>query len=101
MEKIEIELGAWESTLMPIYTANVDVELAERLLYNTMLNYYDEQEIIKYLTTEEKDYRWGKFMDRMCEEEEKIVIECGGVYYDDMTDEEYNAICGFNPNGNC
>jgi hypothetical protein len=37
----------------------------------------------------------------MCEEEEKIVIECGGVYYDDMTDEEYNAICGFNPNGNC
>lgn len=92
MERIEIELGAWESAPMPIYTAKVDVELAERLLYGTMLNYYDEQEIIKYLTTEEKDYRWGKFMDRMCEEEEKIVIECGGIYYDDMTDEEYNAL---------
>jgi hypothetical protein len=51
MEKIEIELGAWESTLMPIYTANVDVELAERLLYNTMLNYYDEQEIITIYNT--------------------------------------------------
>ena len=95
MERIEIELGAWESAAMPIYTDKVDIDLAERLLLDAMLNYYDKQEIIKYLTMEEKDYRWGKFMDRMCEEEEKIIIECGGIYYDDMTDEEYNAICGF------
>lgn len=88
MDKIKIDLDAWEAASIPIYTANVDIELAEKLLYGTMLNYYDEQEIIKYLTTEEKDYRWGKFMDRMCEEEEKIVIECGGIYYEDMEDDD-------------
>lgn len=92
MNRIEIELGAWESAPCPIYTAKVDVELAERLLYTTMLNFYDAQDIEMYLNMVEKDYRWDKFIDRLCEEEEKIVIECGGIYYEDMTDEEYNAL---------
>lgn len=93
MDRIEIEVGAWESAALPIYTDNVDIELAEKWLYDTMLNYYDAQDIEKYLTTKENDYRRDKFMDRLCEEEEKIVIECGGIYYDDMTDEEYDFIC--------
>lgn len=89
MEKIEIELGAWESAPCPICTTNVDLDKAERLLYLSALSIYSKDQLEDYLTN--NDYRgsgwtreWEKFQEWLCAEEEAIIIECGGVYYEDM-----------------
>jgi hypothetical protein len=86
MDRIEIDLDAWESAACPICTANVDKDEAERLLYSTMAcTYYkySDEEIERFLNSEVDDYDKDKFMRRLCEEEEKIVLECGGKYYED------------------
>lgn len=98
-DRIKIELGMWESAPCPIYTGNITKEVlekAEKELYNIIV----------------EDYRWGKdeverllkgigdtneiedFKDAVCEEEEKLVMEYGGIYYEDMSDEEYEKITG-------
>jgi len=98
-DRIKIELGTWESAPCPIYTGNITKEVlekAEKELYDIMV----------------VDYRWGKedvnrllkgigetdeiedFKDAVFEEEEKLVMEYGGIYYEDMSDEEYEKITG-------
>lgn len=89
MERIEIELGMWESAPCPIYTANVDLEKAERLLYQSALTYCSKDQLEDYLTND--SYRgdgwtseWDNFQAWLCAEEEAIIMDCGGIYYEDM-----------------
>jgi hypothetical protein len=87
MDRIEIDLGAWEDSACPICTKDVRLEEAERSLYIAMTNQYykyTDEEIERYLNGEGDDWERDKFMCRLCEEEEKIVLECGGVYYEEI-----------------
>lgn len=45
MERIEIELGMWESAPCPIYTEKVDLDKAERLFYQSALNNYSKDQL--------------------------------------------------------
>ena len=97
MDRIEIELGMWEDAPCPIYTENVDLKRAEKLLYQSAVTEWGEKEVERLLTQDKPDEysrKWERFQEWLCAEEEAIVIECGGKYIEDMTDEEYNAICG-------
>ena len=94
---IKIELGAWENAPCPIYTDNItkeDLEKAERELYNIMCHYYrwnsdDVNRLLKGIgeTDEIEDFK-----DAVCKEEELLIMNYGGVYYEDMSEEEYNSI---------
>lgn len=94
MEKrIEIELEMWESAPAPIFTNGVNTDRAEKLLYQVMNEIYTEQEIETFLAGEGDDYWRNKFGSRLCEEEEKIVIECGGLYYEDIWSDKDCPVC--------
>lgn len=95
MEKIRIDLAMWESSISPIYTKNVNVELAEKRLLHSAIQSYGADVVEDYITNK-KEYdneKWTSeyehFCEWLCAEEEAIVIECGGKYYEDMTEEEY------------
>lgn len=99
MDRIEIELGMWETAPCPICTKYVDLDKAEKLLYQSVISNlrYTKEEIEDYLTND--DYRgdgwtqeWEDFQELVCAEEEAIIMNCGGIYYEDMTDEEYEKI---------
>jgi very-short-patch-repair endonuclease len=101
MEKIEIELGMWEMAPCAIYTGNIkdeDLEWAEKELYQIAItaHAYTKQMVDDYLNGKgilvDDQYERDRYLDFICEEEEKLVIEIGGIYYEDMTDEEYNEI---------
>lgn len=102
MDRIKIDLLDWESAACAIYTANVDLPTAEIELYSAMRNKwgYDDNDINKFLNTPEDDLNdeeynaREKFLSRLCETEELLVIHNGGIYYEDMSDEEYNRLCG-------
>ena len=91
---IKIELDAWESMPSPIYTGNItkdDLEKAERELYDIMCHYYrwnkeDVNRVLKGIgeTDEIEDFKGA-----VCKEEEVLIMNYGGVYYEDMSDEEY------------
>lgn len=40
MERIEIELGMWEMAPCPIWTDNVDLDTAEKMLYQSAVTEY-------------------------------------------------------------
>ena len=97
MVRIEIELGMWESAPCPIYTGRItdeDLNRAELELYQIMINSYayDEEMVTAFLNGEGDDFERDRFQDFLCEEEEKLVIEIGGKYYEDLTDEELSEI---------
>lgn len=94
MERIKIELDDWECACCAIYTANVDLETAEKQLYTQMrMKYgYDDNDINKYIKGRGNQRERERFLDRLCEEEETAVLENGGVYYEDMDDDEYEKI---------
>lgn len=102
MDRIKIDLLDWESAACAIYTANVDLPTAEIELYSAMrIKWgYDDNDINKFLNTPEDDLNdeeynaREKFLSRLCEEEELAVMRNGGIYYEDMSDEEYNRLCG-------
>ena len=86
MDRISIELATWESAIVPICTENVDLERAEKMLYEVMtkIRGYSDEEIKTYLSSEYGGREKDKFMSCLCAEEENIVCSCGGVYYEDM-----------------
>lgn len=93
-DRIEIELGMWESAPCPIYTGKItkdDLDKAERELYYIMCQYYrwNEEGVNRLLKGIGETDEINDFKDAVCEEEEKLVMHYGGVYYEDMTDEEY------------
>lgn len=94
---IKIELGAWESAPCPIYTDNItkdDLEKAERELYDIMCHYYrwNSDDVNRLLKGIGDSREIEEFKDAVCKEEETLVMNYGGVYYEDMSEEEYNAI---------
>jgi hypothetical protein len=99
MDRIKIDLLDWESAACAIYTANVDLATAEIELYSAMRAKwgYDDNDINNFLNNadnDDDDYdAREKFLSRLCEEEELAVMRNGGIYYEDMSDDEYNRIC--------
>lgn len=98
MDRIKIDLMDWESAACAIYTANVDLATAEIELYSAMRAKwgYDDNDINKFINNPDDNdddyYAREKFLSRLCEEEELAVMRNGGIYYEDMSDEEYNRI---------
>lgn len=96
MDRIKIDLMDWESAACAIYTANVDLATAEIELYSAMRAKwgYDDNDINKFINNpDDCDYNVReKFLSRLCEEEELAVMRNGGIYYEDMSDEEYNRV---------
>lgn len=100
MDKIEIEIGMWESAACPIYTGKITdekLEWAEHELYKRAVAITRNKQMVDDLLNGkgelvEDQHKRGKFIERLCEEEENLVMEIGGIYYEDMTDEEYEAI---------
>ena len=85
--KISIDLSAWEDSVCPICTDNVNLKKAETELFETMYKHYTEQEIEHYLKEMEKgnfNRDVNKFSMQLCELEEKAVLNNGGVYYEDI-----------------
>ena len=102
MERIEIELGMWESAPCPIYTENIkdnDLEWAEKELYQIAINShaYTKEMVDDFLNGKgilvEDQYERERYLDFICEEEEKLVIEIGGIYYEDMYDDKICPYC--------
>ena len=98
MDRIEIELGMWECAPCPICTDNVDLDKAEKMLYQSAVQNYGKDVVEDYMSNQE-DYKGEKwtthyehFMEWLCAEEEAIICECGGIYYEDMSDEEYQKV---------
>lgn len=91
---IKIELNAWESAPCPIYTGNItkdDLEKAERELYDVMCHYYrwNKEDVNRLLKGIGEPDEINDFKDAVCKEEEVLIMNYGGVYYEDMSDEEY------------
>ena len=86
MNKIPIQLEAWESAPSPICTKLVNLDAAEQLLYQIMtLDYgYSDDDIRRLSGSETQTDESDKWSERLCIEEEAVVIECGGVYYENM-----------------
>lgn len=94
---IKIDLDAWESASCPIYTGNItkdDLEKAERELYDIMCHYYrwNSDDVNRLLKGIGDSSEIDDFKDAVCAEEETLVMNYGGVYYEDMPDDEYAAI---------
>ena len=94
MAKIKIDLDAWENAPCPIYTKNVDLAFAEMALFNAMRMIwgYDIPSIKNFSKGIGEQRDIDLFNERLCQEEEECILEWGGVYYEDMTDEEFNKI---------
>ena len=91
---IKIELDAWESAPCPIYTGNItkeDLEKAERELYDVMCHYYrwNKEDVNRLLKGVGETDEINDFKDAVSKEEEVLIMNYGGVYYEDMSDEEY------------
>ena len=91
---IKIKLDAWESAPCPIYTGNItkdDLEKAERELYDIMCHYYrwDKEDVNRLLKGIGETDEINDFKDAVSKEEEVLIMNYGGVYYEDMTEEEY------------
>ena len=98
MDRIKIDLLDWESAACAIYTTNVDLATAEVELYSAMRTKwgYDDNDINNFLNNaDDNDDNYDareKFLSRLCEEEELAVMRNGGIYYEDMSEEEYNRV---------
>lgn len=94
MNRIRVDLESWESAPCPICTKNVDVDKAERLLYASAVQSYGKEVVEDYVSNWEDcvEDKWTTeyehFAEWLCAEEEAIVMECGGVYYEDMEETE-------------
>ena len=85
MERIEIQFEIWEDAACPIYTEKVNKDKAEKELYIAMKNNgFTDEEISTFVKGEGDMYLRGKFSDRLCIQEENIIIENGGIYYEDL-----------------
>ena len=91
---IKIDLDAWESAICRIYTGNItreDLEKAERELYDIMCHYYrwNKEDVNRLLKGIGETDEIEDFKDAVSKEEEVLIMNYGGVYYEDMSDEEY------------
>lgn len=102
---INISKSTWEDAPCPMYCGNVAIEGIKnilRLLYRDLVVTYGEdivKEYINYINGVE-----NKVEDIMLYEnidecrwkvEEQLFLDNGGIYYEDMTDEEYNKLISY------
>ena len=97
MDRIKIDLDAWESAPCPIYTNEVEhIDQAEKMLYDDMKRIwgYSDAEIELYTKGEGNQFEREKFQERLCEEEEKVILIFGGIFYEDMIECVVCPDCG-------
>jgi hypothetical protein len=95
---IEVDRVTWESVPCPMYCDKItDEECCEiaKTLYLTLVDVFGIVAVGKYINKmvhgvdfddfdDIDDFRWR--------EEEKLFLEYGAIYYEDMSDEEYNTL---------
>lgn len=94
---LEMDRETWESAGCPIYCDRITDEAMCSLvkeLYDTLVAIWGEDVVKKYINKGTKYDRFDEVDDVRWREEEILIMTNGGVYYEDMTDDEYNAIKG-------
>ena len=72
------------------------MERAEKLLYQSAVTEWGEKEVERLLKQDRPDEysrKWERFQEWLCAEEEDIIIECGGIYYEDMFEDVVCPYC--------
>lgn len=90
MKKIEIDLDYWEDVPCPIKTDKVNQKQAEEDLYIAMRQRgYDDEFIENFFKKQQSEYTLeDKYFDiYRWVEEEKVIIDNGGIYYEDLEEE--------------
>ena len=87
MERIKIDLQVWEEAIFPIKTDNVNLDKAEKDLYLGMRQRgYDDEFMENFFKKKQSEYTLEDdyFDIARWEEEEDVVIDNGGIYYEDL-----------------
>lgn len=89
-DRIPIDLQSWEDAPCPINTKNVNIDKAEKVLYLSMCSNhgYDKNDIQTFFNGNGNWRERDKFFEILCMEEEYAVIDNGGIYYEDIEEEE-------------
>ena len=96
---IEIDRVTWESVGCPMCCKDITDENMCNIaitIYNILEDCFGKEKLNKYINKivhgvdfidfdDIDDFRWR--------EEEKLFLDYGGKYYEDMTDEEYAQVC--------
>lgn len=99
---IEIDTNTWECAGCSMYCGNItddDYCNIVKELYASLVQTFGEEKIANYIKELSKDTHSKEFENIdivRWEEEEKLFLNYGGKYYEDMTDEEYLKVCGEN-----
>lgn len=94
-----IDSETWESVGCPMCCKDItddDYCSIVKELYDELIHVFGITAITNYI---EKGHEYEEFEDIddfRWREEEKLFLEYGGKYYEDMTDEEYAEVCGLN-----
>lgn len=92
MKKIEIDLDYWEDAPCPIKTDKVNQKQAEEDLYIAMRQRgYDDEFMEEFFKKDSMEYSLeDKYFDiYRWKEEEKAIIDNGGIYYEDLEEDDY------------
>lgn len=92
---IEMDRETWESAGCPIYCGKITDEVMCMLvkeLYEGLVAIWGEDSVKMYIKKGTKYKRFDEIDDTRWREEEILIMTNGGIYYEDMTDEEYNAL---------
>lgn len=93
MERIKIDLDYWEDAPFPIKTDKVNEKKAEEDLYIAMRQRgYDDEFIENFFKKEQSEYTLEDedFDIARWTEEEIAIIDNGGIYYEDLEEEDYD-----------
>ena len=72
-----------------------DIQSAMRAVYHSALfQKLDDAEIELYTKGEGNQFEREKFQERLCEEEEKVILIFGGIFYEDMIECVVCPDCG-------
>lgn len=92
MKRIEIDLDYWEDAIFPIKTDKVNQKKAEEDLYIAMRQRgYDDEFIENFFKKEQSEYTLedDDFDIARWHEEELAILDNGGIYYEDLEEEDY------------
>ena len=96
-EGIEIDSVTWEGAPCPICCKDItDDDYCDIVitLYNILVDCFGKEQINKYINKMVHGVDFDDIDDFRWREEEKLFLDYGGRYYEDMTDEEYAQVCG-------
>lgn len=92
MERIKIDLDYWEDAPFPIKTDKVNEKKAEKDLYIAMRQYgYDDEFMENFFKKENSEYTLDDeiFDIQRWHEEELAILDNGGIYYEDLEEDDY------------